>query len=529
MPPKKKLKLTRNKVEVFLVKKVRENLSCYKLSTGIEVLQYYPYLRNLNPKVKKTVLIRCHFEINSFELRCPPQADCCVMSKLVRPLNLAGFPIITLENISKKKEELIEDIIKDRRRTSEAKNEDIVFILDQIGNRIGRIGTNDKRFTYTIKRSHKKLCSMLNMEIKVNNGNNLYSLENSSSSDNNSDCEYVADIKKEQSTSVVLLPKNILKKTALTAIGEGLSVRQHTAIVASVIANSGGDVTNFAISSSTAFRHVTDLVKSSSLPIILHFDGKIVKEFTSGIEHQLDRLAVSIRIDGQSELLGVPHLSSSTGETQKNTIIKLLHQFDIFDKLQGCVFDTTSVNTGNKKGVCIRLAAELDRPLLLLACRHHIYERHIIHCWNIYPSSKINGPDNPLFKKLKDVWNSIDQNSIVLNKVKIEDISDSWLQDGCRSDYLELVELTTMVLSGDEQYRLRKPGPVHHARFMAKGIYFLKMYLLLNNISSLTDFEKKEINDMAFFTDVFYTEWFIKAEIPAVAPYQVTFLCFKSF
>nr|XP_047132678.1 uncharacterized protein LOC124811337 [Hydra vulgaris] len=77
-----------------------------------------------------------------------------------------------------------------------------------------------------------------------------------------------------------------------------------------------------------------------------------------------------------------------------------------------------------------------------------------------------------------------------------------------------------MVLSGDEQYRLRKPGPVHHARFLAKGIYFLKMHLLLNNISSLTDFEKKEINDMAFFTAVFYTEWFIKAEIPAVAPYQ---------
>ena len=69
MPPKKKLKLTRNKAEVFLIKKVRENLSCYKLPTGIEVLQYYLYLRNLNPKVKKTALTRCHFEINSsFEL-----------------------------------------------------------------------------------------------------------------------------------------------------------------------------------------------------------------------------------------------------------------------------------------------------------------------------------------------------------------------------------------------------------------------------------------------------------------------------
>ena len=71
----------------------------------------------------------------------------------------------------KKKEELIEDILKDRRRTSEVKNEDNAFILDQLGNRMGRIGKNDKRFTYTIKRSHKKLCSMLSMEIKLNNGN----------------------------------------------------------------------------------------------------------------------------------------------------------------------------------------------------------------------------------------------------------------------------------------------------------------------------------------------------------------------
>ena len=99
MPPKKKIKLTRDKVEVFLVEKVRENLSSYVLPTGKEVLQYYLYLRNLNPKVKQTLLIRCHFKINSFELRCPPQANCCVMSKLVKSWNLAGFPIITLENI----------------------------------------------------------------------------------------------------------------------------------------------------------------------------------------------------------------------------------------------------------------------------------------------------------------------------------------------------------------------------------------------------------------------------------------------
>ena len=111
--------------------------------------------------------------------------------------------------ISKKKEELIEDIRKDRRRTSKVKNEDIAFILDQLGNRVGRIGTHDKKFAFTIKRSHNKSCSMTNAKIKLSNSNTPYILENSSSSDNNSDYEYVADIKKELPNSVVSLPKNI--------------------------------------------------------------------------------------------------------------------------------------------------------------------------------------------------------------------------------------------------------------------------------------------------------------------------------
>nr|XP_047144380.1 uncharacterized protein LOC124817945 [Hydra vulgaris] len=77
-----------------------------------------------------------------------------------------------------------------------------------------------------------------------------------------------------------------------------------------------------------------------------------------------------------------------------------------------------------------------------------------------------------------------------------------------------------MVLSGDVQYRLRKPGPVSHARFLMKGIYFMKMFFLLDNIPNLKAHEKKEIKDMAFFTAVFYTEWFLRAEIPTVAPSQ---------
>ena len=48
--------------------------------------------------------------------------------------------------------------------------------------------------------------------------------------------------------------------------------------------------------------------------------------------------------------------------------MKLLHKFNIYDKLQVCFFDTSFINTGNQKGVYIRLATELDKPIIL-ACR----------------------------------------------------------------------------------------------------------------------------------------------------------------
>ena len=65
------------------------------------------------------------------------------------------------------------------------------------------------------------------------------------------------------------------------------------------------------------------------------------------------------------------------------------------------------------------------------------------------------------------------------------------------------------------------PGPVHHARIMAKGLYYLKMYLPLDHIPGLTEENKKEIADMAIFVNVFYTQWFLRAELSAAALYQV--------
>ena len=64
-----------------------------------------------------------------------------------------------------------------------------------------------------------------------------------------------------------------------------------------------------------------------------------------------------------------------------------------------------ATNTVKEKGVCNRLNEYLERPVLYLAFRHHVYERHIVNVSKIYRETC--GPEYPLFKKLHDKWNDI--------------------------------------------------------------------------------------------------------------------------
>ena len=44
------------------------------------------------------------------------------------------------------------------------------------------------------------------------------------------------------------------------------------------------------------------------------------------------------------------------------------------DRVKAMCFDTTSSNTGQKKGACTLIEDKLEKELLNLACRHHISE-----------------------------------------------------------------------------------------------------------------------------------------------------------
>ncbi len=85
---------------------------------------------------------------------------------------------------------------------------------------------------------------------------------------------------------------------------------------------------------------------------------------TTDKKYSRDRVALTVNIDKEIYVLGVPPCPGSTGESQYCEINTLLNDYDIKDEVVGLVFNTTASNTGREKGVNIRHNQSLDRPLL---------------------------------------------------------------------------------------------------------------------------------------------------------------------
>ena len=93
----------------------------------------------------------------------------------------------------------------------------------------------------------------------------------------------------------------------------------------------------------------------------------------SGKEH-VDRLPVLISGAGVVQLLGVPKLSSGTGEAQADAVVQSFEELGITDQVAALCFDTTASNTGPRSGVCSFIDQKLGKYLQYMACRHHVME-----------------------------------------------------------------------------------------------------------------------------------------------------------
>ena len=175
-----------------------------------------------------------------------------------------------------------------------------------------------------------------------------------------------------------------------------------------------------------------------------------------------------------------------------------LDSWEVADKIIACGFDTTSSNTGVNNGSCTILQNLLHHsPTAAVARLQTSYSRvdnRTIGGAFTTIFGVTSGPEVTTFKILKTSWKSLNLGDRRLPDIPSyfkEDIPDileyvdSKLDQEShlpRGDYKELLELVKVILGGDIERKkgysctIQRPhGADHHARWMAKGIYVLKM------------------------------------------------------
>ena len=102
----------------------------------------------------------------------------------------------------------------------------------------------------------------------------------------------------------------------------------------------------------------------------LHFDGKQIQ----GIEHQ----AVVLKNEAKKIKLTVLQLKDGTAATVAKEIQSVLDEFNLWGLVLILIADTTSINTGKKTGVVIRLQQMFEkkgspRPKFII-CQQHVLD-----------------------------------------------------------------------------------------------------------------------------------------------------------
>ena len=95
-----------------------------------------------------------------------------------------------------------------------------------------------------------------------------------------------------------------------------------------------------------------------------------------------------------------------------------------------------------------------------------------------------------------------------------------YLKNKPQKDYLELIQLTLITLG--ENYdvtHFSPPGAYHRARWMAKGIYCLKIYLFRRQFK-LTAYELQGLRRICLFIITIYAKIWLKAPNSSDAPYN---------
>ena len=141
------------------------------------------------------------------------------------------------------------------------------------------------------------------------------------------------------------------------------------------------------------------------------------------------------------------------------------------------------------------METEIGRPLLNLACHHHISEIVLEKDFSVHDVSK--SPKMELFSHFKDFWPCIDQDSFctAAEDEKLAVMTAAWKDDVImfalgqlekfqpRDDYCELLELAVIFLGGTPPrgIQFQYPGAIHRA--LSQAVRAIAAWRMLSKVS----------------------------------------------
>jgi hypothetical protein len=424
--------------------------------------------------------------------------------------------------------------------------------------RAGHLGGVDKKMARKEERARLRALKEYNRRMKyVSTSTSSASYEplqedSSSNSSANIDSENFPTLIKssEPGTSKSVMRKDFITPKLVAALDRcQLSMRDSVFIIEATIDALGFNIDEFPISKSSIQRIRTEKRKEraenikidfqNEVPdvVTLHWDGKLLPALSAGKSKE-ERLPIVISYGHKEQLIAVSRLDNCTGKEQAQAIWKAILDWNLENKVQILCCDTTASNTGRLNGACVLLEQKFDREMLFFACRHHVYELVLKAVFEVKIKQVTTSPDIPLFKKLKENWKNIDPTKIQCYRQTVElfrtvpevdNLIDFYYAElknvMVREDYRELIELSIIFLGGDaeKKFKIRPPGAMHQARWMARAIYSLKL-LLFSSQLKLNTKDKEALLDVCLFIVTIYVKSWFRCSLAVKAPY--TDLCF---
>lgn len=238
-------------------------------------------------------------------------------------------------------------------------------------------------------------------------------------------------------------------------------------------------------------------------------------------KNKTERLPVVVANGQIEKILHVPALNDSKGKTQAEAVYVVLNGWGLTKSVKAICCDTTASNMGIRNGSAVLLESLLMTDILFIPCRHHIFEL-VLRCVFENNLPETTGPNVPLFKEFQQNWKNIDQRRYksgvvdeqVKNYVTCDDVDRiskfvklTLETQQPRDDYKKFLELTLIYLgcTPSDKISFYISGAYYHARFMAKTIYNLKIFIFRDQYE-MSEEIKSAVRDISIFIILYYVE-----------------------